>query len=117
MAERVIGGGGRAKKPRRTRPVLAWRDNRLRARIDPLKALIAGLVALGSWVVVLLCVDVWEHDMTLIESVKNTPRQMLANVGALMGMAWQYKLGAVLVIAVVATIFYIRQVPTIRSRN
>lgn len=100
----------------RTRTVVAWKDTS-RSRIDPIKALVTCLVGLGAWVVVLLCVDVWEHDMTLIESVKNTPRQMLANVGALMGMAWQYKLGAVLVIAVVATIFYIRRVPTIRSRS
>jgi hypothetical protein len=116
MAERVM-GGGRAKKPLRTKPVLAWRDGSRRVKFNPVKALITCGVALVCWLVALLCVDVWEHNQTLIEALKNAHRQMLGNVGALMDMAWQYKVGAMVVISVVATIFYIRVVPTIRTRG
>ena len=117
MAERVIGSGGRGKKLRQHKPVLAWRDSSRRTKIKPKKVLITCGVALAGWLVVLLCIDVWEHDQTLVEALKGAPHQMLDIMGSLWAMGWQFKLGALVVICVVATIFYIRQVSEVPPGN
>jgi len=90
--------------------------NIMRKRLDLRKAVYACIVAAGAWLVVLLASDVWVHDQTLGEALKGAPQQMVASIGALFAMAWQYKLAALLVCAVIATIIYLRHVPVVKSR-
>jgi hypothetical protein len=95
---------------------VVWTVNSMRTRIDPMKAVYVCIIAAGAWLAVMLGSDVWVHDQTLPEALKGAPQQMLASLGALVTMAWQYKLAAVLVFAVVATIIYLRRVPVVKSR-
>lgn len=75
---------------------------------------IAILAAIG-FLLVMLGVDVFMHDQTLAEAWKGSPHQVWHFLGVLAGWAWQYKLGTLLVFALVTAIVYIRRVPEVKS--
>jgi hypothetical protein len=90
--------------------------NPTRMQINPMRTIYLVLSALGIWLLYTLGMDVWAHDQTLWEAIKGSPQQFVDAIGDLLGMAWQYKLGAVLVVIVVITILSMRRVPEIKSQ-
>ena len=76
--------------------------------------LLAVLAAIG-FLLAMLGVDVFMHDQTLAEAWKGSPHQIWHSLGVLAGWAWQYKLGTLLVLAIVTAIVYIRGVPDVKT--
>jgi hypothetical protein len=92
------------------------RINPIRKRFNPMRTVYVLLIAVGIWLLYTLGMDVWVHDQTLVEAIKGSPQQFVDAIGSLFGMAWQYKLAALLVVIVVITILSMRRVPEIKSR-
>ena len=64
---------------------------------------------------VMLGMDVWGHDQTLAEALKGSPHQILHYFGVVAKLAWQYKLGTILVFAMVMAIILVRRVPAVKA--
>ena len=80
-----------------------------------LNAMLVAILAAIVFLLAMLGVDVFVHDQTLYEALKGSPHQIWHYLGVLAVWAWQYKLGTLLVFAIVTAIVYIRRVPDVKA--
>lgn len=73
------------------------------------------IVVVVGFMLIMLGVDVWIHDETLVEAWKSSPHEFLHYLATLLLLAWQYKLATLVVFAAAIAIVYIRRVPGVKS--
>ena len=86
------------------------------ANMRSMKWALITLAALAGFAVIMLVANVFLHDQTVAESLKNFPDDLWRIFNFVLSLAWQYKFAAAVVAAVIVTIIVIRQVPDIGHR-
>ena len=87
------------------------------ANMRSMKWALITLAALVAIAVIMLLSNVFVHDQTVSESLKNFPDDLGRAALHLLGLAWQYRVATAVVVGLIVTIILIRQVPNIGHRS
>ena len=88
-----------------------------RRGVEPIKFVIAAIVAALGFFLGILGIDVFVHDQTVREALDGIGHHAWLALNSFYSTAWQYKVLTLIAIGIVVAIFYVRVVPEIKSQS
>jgi len=82
-----------------------------------MKAVQVAILSALAFALVMMGVDVFIHDATVNEALRDSPNQFLQSLRWLFSVAWQYKAASAIVFGLFAAIVYVRIVPDVKSHG